>query len=146
METGLERGIILVTMILFWAWVVYAVLEWRRMKHKNQLQNKIVEKFSGVQELNDFLRSDGGNKFLNFLTVKGLGAKEKLLSSIRIGVILLCLGMAAVAVGPFFTEDSHEANIILGIAILVIALGVGFLISTLISLFLSKKWGLIEKE
>lgn len=146
METALERIIVFISMFILWAWVVYAILEWRKMKHKSQLQHKIVEKFSGVQELNDFLRSDSGSKFLNFLTIKSLGPKEKLLSSIKIGVILLCIGIASLYVGPLFTSASQEVKIIKGLGILEIALGVGFLISTFISLFLSKKWGLIEKE
>ncbi|MCK5058922.1 MAG: hypothetical protein KAT34_19910 [Candidatus Aminicenantes bacterium] len=146
METALERGIIIISMLILWGWVVYAILDWRKMKHKSQLQHKIVEKFSGVQEMNDFLRSDSGSKFLDFLTIKGLAPKEKLLSSIKTGIILLCLGIAALFVGPLFTQASFEVKIIKGIAILVIALGIGFLVSTFISYLLSKKWGLIEKE
>ena len=146
METALERGIVFISMFILWGWVVYAILDWRKMKHKSQLQHKIVEKFSGVQELNDFLRSESGNKFLDFLTIKGLAPKEKLLSSIKLGVILLCVGIAALFVGPMFTPVSYEIKIVKGIAILVIALGIGFLISIFISCLLSKKWGLIEKE
>jgi len=146
METALERGIIIISMIIFWGWVIYAILDWRKMKHKSQLQHKIDEKFSGVQEMNDFLRSESGNKFLDFLTIKGLAPKEKLLSSIKIGVILLCLGIAALFVAPLFAEVGYDAKIIKGISILVIALGSGFLVSTFISCLLSKKWGLIEKE
>lgn len=146
METALERGIVLVTMIIFWAWVVYAVLQWRKMKHKNQLQNKIVEKFNDVQGLNDFFQSESGTKFLDFLTIKGLAPKEKILSSIKAGIIMLVLGFAFIFVGPFFTELEAEVRIFQGIAVLVIALGLGFLVSTLISCFLSKKWGLIDKD
>jgi hypothetical protein len=146
MESALERGILLLTMIFFWAWVVYVVLQWRKMKHKNQLQNKIVEKFNDVQGLNDFFQSESGNKFIDFLTVKGLAPKEKLLSSIKAGVILLVLGIAFFFVGSFFSELSVEIRILKGIAILIIALGAGFLISSFISSFLSKKWGLIDKD
>ena len=146
METALERVIVFISMFILWGWVVYAILDWRKMKHKSQLQHKIVEKFSGVQELNDFLRSESGNKFLDFLTIKGLAPKEKLLSSIKLGAILLCVGIAALFTGPLFTHVSYEVKIVTGIAILIIALGIGFLVSSFISCVLSKKWGLIEKE
>jgi len=63
--------------ILFWAWVVWVILEWRKTRHKSQLQNKIVDKFSSVQEFNDFLQSKEGNKFLNFIKFNGLAPKEK---------------------------------------------------------------------
>ena len=53
--------------IIFWAWVVWVILEWRKMRNKSQLQKKIIDKFATVQEFNDFLQSKEGNKFLNFL-------------------------------------------------------------------------------
>jgi hypothetical protein len=48
-------------MFLFWGWVVYVILEWRKLKHKNQLQNKIIDKLNSVPELNEFLQTEGGS-------------------------------------------------------------------------------------
>jgi len=143
--------------ILFWAWVVWAILEWRKTRHKSQLQNKIVDKFSSVQEFNDFLQSKEGNKFLNFIKFNGLAPKEKLnfikfnglapkeklLSSLSKGVILITLGIALILVGQIFTE---EMKYFIAFGIVFIALGAGFLISTFISYTLSKKWGIIDEK
>ena len=129
--------------ILFWAWVVWAILEWRKTRHKSQLQNKIVDKFQSVQEFNDFLQSKEGNKFLNFLKFSGLAPKEKLLSSLTKGVILITLGIALILVGQIFTE---EMKYFIAFGIVSIALGVGFLISMFISYTLSKKWGIIDEN
>ena len=127
--------------ILFWAWVVWAILEWRKTRHKSQLQNKIVDKFQSVQEFNDFLQSKEGNKFLNFIKFNGLAPKEKLLSSLTKGVILITLGIALILVGQIFTG---EMRYFIAFGIVFIALGAGFLISTFISYTLSKKWGIID--
>jgi hypothetical protein len=129
--------------ILFWAWVVWIILEWRKMGHKSKLQNKIVEKFSTVQEFNDFLQSQEGNKFLNFLKFNGLSPKGKILSSMSKGVILTTLGISLVIIGQIFTE---EMRYFLAFGIVFIALGVGFLIATLISYTLSKKWGIMNED
>lgn len=129
--------------ILFWAWVVWALLEWRKTRHKSQLQNKIVDKFQSVQEFNDFLQSKEGNTFLNFIKFNGLAPKEKLLSSLSKGVILVTLGIALILVGQIFTE---EMKYFIAFGIVFIALGVGFLISTFISYTLSKKWGIIDEK
>ena len=129
--------------ILFWAWVVWAILEWRKTRHKSQLQNKIIDKFQSVQEFNDFLQSKEGNKFLNFLKFNGLAPKEKLLSSLSKGVILIMLGIALILVGQIFPG---EMRYFIAFGIVFIALGAGFLISTFISYTLSKKWGIIEKD
>ena len=129
--------------ILFWAWVVWAILDWRKTRHKSQLQNKIVDKFQSVQEFNDFLQSQEGNKFLNFIKLNGLAPKEKLLSSLSKGVILVTLGIALILVGQIFQE---EMKYFIAFGIVFIALGVGFVISMYISYTLSKKWGIIEDK
>ena len=115
--------------ILFWAWVVWAILDWRKTRHKSQLQNKIVDKFQSVQEFNDILQSQEGNKFLNFIKFNGLAPKEKLLSSLSKGVILITLGIALILVGQIFTE---EMKYFIAFGIVFIALGIGFLISMFI--------------
>jgi hypothetical protein len=129
--------------ILFWVWVVWAILEWRRTRYKSQLQNKIVDKFQSVQEFNDFLQSKEGNKFLNFMKFNGLAPKEKLLSFLSKGVILVTLGIALILVGQIFLE---EMKYFIAFGIVFIALGVGFLISTFVSYTLSKKWGIIDEK
>ena len=129
--------------ILFWAWVVWAILEWRKTRHKSQLQNKIVDKFQSVQEFNDFLQSKEGDKFLNFVKFNGLAPKEKLLSSLSKGVILVTLGIALILVGQIFTA---EMKYFIAFGIVSIALGVGFLISVFISYTLSRKWGIINEK
>jgi len=129
--------IIMPIMIAFWAWVVWAILEWRKMRHK------IVEKFSTVQEFNDFLQSKEGNRFLDFLKFNGFTPRGKILSSLSKGVILFFLGVALVIIGQIFTGEMKYFN---AFGIVIIALGVGFLISTFISYKLSKKWGIIDEE
>lgn len=132
--------------ILFWGWVVYIILEWRKLKHKNQLQNKIIDKLNSVPELNEFLQTEGGSRFLNFLTIEGYSPKEKLLSSITKGIILLMLGIAFVVSHGFFSTVAEDSSIFVGIGFILFLLGIGFLVSSFISYLLSKKWGIIKQE
>lgn len=128
--------------IVFWAWVVWVILEWRKMRHKSKLQSKIVDKFSTAQEFNDFLQSQEGSRFLNFLRFNGLAPREKILSSLRKGIILSFLGIAIIVIGSLFAA---EMKYFIAFGIVLIALGVGFLVSTKISYNLSKKWGIIDE-
>jgi len=144
--SGSEDTVLIIVLpitILFWAWVVWIILEWRKMGHKSKLQNKIVEKFSTVQEFSDFLQSQEGSKFLNFLRFNGQTPKGRILSSLSKGVILSTLGIALVIIGQIFTG---EMKYFLAFGIVFIALGVGFLIATFISYTLSKKWGIIDEN
>jgi hypothetical protein len=133
---------VLPAMFVFWAWVVWIILEWRKLKAKSVLQSKMVDKFPTAQEFNDFLQSKGGNKFLSFLKFNGLAPREKILSSLSKGIILSMFGISLIILGQVFTE---EIKYFLAFGIVIVALGVGFLISTFISYKLSKKWGIIEE-
>ena len=130
-------------MCAFWGWIVWVILEWRKMRHKSKLQEKIVDKFSTAQEFNDFLQSQEGNKFLNFLKFNGLAPRAKILSSLSKGIIFSLFGVSLIIVGQIFTEEMKYLN---AFGIVIIALGVGFIISTFISYKLSKKWGVIDEK
>jgi len=136
--------VIFIGMFLFWGWVVYIILEWRKLKHKNQLQNKIIDKLNSVPELNEFLQTEGGSRFLNFLTIESYSPKEKLLSSISKGIILIMLGVAFFSIDPLLPTVNEDARIFAALAFIFVALGIGFLISSFISYLLSKKWGIIK--
>ena len=136
--------VVFVGMFLFWAWVVYIILEWRKLKHKNQLQNKIIDKLNSVPELNEFLQTEGGSRFLNFLTIEGFNPKDKLLSSITKGIILLMLGGAFFSIDPLLPTVNEDARIFTALGLIFGALGIGFLVSSFISYLLSKKWGIIK--
>lgn len=113
------------------------------MKHKSKLQEKIVDKFASVPELNDFLQSEGGSNFLKSIRFEGLGPREKILSSLSKGVIFAILGVALIIIAQLFTEEMKYFAMF---GIVTVAVGIGFLISTFISYKLSKKWGIINKD
>ncbi|MFB0565490.1 MAG: hypothetical protein ACETWK_07405 [Candidatus Aminicenantaceae bacterium] len=145
MDGPRDLALILVipAMFVFWGWVVWVILEWRKMKHKKDIQNKIVDKFSNVQELNGFLQTEAGENFLKFLRINGSGIRDKLLSSITRGIILAILGIALLIISLIYAD---EMKVLMIIGIVIIALGVGFLVSNFISFQLGKKWGIIEGQ
>ena len=125
------------------AWIVIVFISSKREKWKFELHNKLIDKFSNINELNNFLKSDSGSDFLKSLTIEGIAPKEKLLKSISMGILLGVLGIAFFFVGKIFAAESRYFN---AGAIIAIALGLGYLISTVVSVILSKKWGIIDKE
>jgi hypothetical protein len=142
----IHEVVIFIGMFLFWGWVVYIILEWRKLKHKNQLQNKIIDKLNTVPELNEFLQTEGGSRFLNFLTIEGFSPKDRLLSSISKGIILVMLGIAFVVSNSLFSTIAEDSSIFIAIGFILFLLGIGFLVSSFISYLLSKKWGIIKQE
>lgn len=127
----------------FFAWVFKVILEWRRLRHKSELNHKLVDKFGSANELSQFLETEGGNRFLRSLTINGLAPKEKLLTSISRGVILTFLGIGFFILGQIFIDDMIFFN---AFGIIALALGAGWLVSTYISFTLSRKWGIIDQQ
>jgi len=130
-------------LFIFGAWLFWSILDWLKMRQKSQLQNKILEKFTTVQEFNDFIQSKEGNTFLNFLSFNGSTPRQKILSSLSKGVIISFVGISLILIGQIFTGESKY---FLAAGVVLIALGVGFLVSTFISYTLSKKWGIIDGD
>ena len=130
-------------LFVFGGWLVWSILDWLKMWHKSQLQKKILEKFTTVQEFNEFIQSEEGHKFLNILSLNDSAPRQKILSSLSKGVIIAFVGISLILIGQIFTGESQY---FLAAGVILIALGVGFLVSTFISYTLSKKWGIIEKD
>lgn len=128
-------------LIIFGGWLIWIILDWLKMWHKSQHQNKILEKFTTVQEFNDFIQSKEGHKFLNFLSYNGPSPRQKILSSLSKGVIITFVGISLLLIGRLISD---VMKYFLAFGIVLIALGAGFLVSTFISYTLSKKWGIID--
>lgn len=128
---------------VFFAWVFKVILDSKKLKHKSALHHKLVEKFGNVEELNDFLKSENGSAFFKSLSIEGIAPKEKLLSTITKGIVSGFLGLAFILIGQIFTEEAEFFN---AVGIIIIALGLGFLVSSFVSVFLSKKWGILEDK
>ncbi len=132
--------------LVFWAWIVWVILEWKKLKYKDGLHNKIIDKFKTAAEIDHFLQSNVGNKFMSFLTIEGIDPKEKLISSISKGIIFFIVGIAFIIIGPILSELTKEIRIFQALGIVTIALGIGFMVSSVISYLLRKNWGIIDTE
>jgi hypothetical protein len=143
MQPNEELSAMIIMPVFFAAciWVVKIWLDWKKHRLKNDLQNKLVEKIGNIQDLNNFLQTESGDRFLNSLTVAGGSARDKLLSAFSSGIILAVLGVSYFAIALFFETEARYIN---AGGIVILALGIGFLISALVSYRMSKKWGIIE--
>ncbi len=138
-----EMSAMIIMPIFFAAtiWIIKLWLDWKRHRLKNDLQNRLVEKIGNIQDLNNFLQTESGDRFLNSLTVAGGTAKDKLISAFSSGIILSVLGVAFFPLALLFADEARYFN---AGGIVFLALGIGFLISAFVSYRISKKWGIIE--
>lgn len=135
--------VVMPIMFILVGYVVKLIMDAKKNKLKSELHQKLVEKFDNVSELNDFLKSDSGNKFLRSLSIEYVQPKERIISSITKGLVAGFVGLSFLPVGMIFSADSkyyYAAGIVL------FALGVSFLVSSWLSYKLSTKWGIINED
>jgi len=145
--------IIGVTIVICLTIVIISFL--KSLKQKANLQTKtdiysrIIDKFGAAPEFIAFLQSEDGRYFIEEDIARSASPLSKILLSIQIGVILILFGAGLLALGNIWdTTLGGDLFIILTITGTIAAMvGAGFIISSVISYKLSKRWGLLtEKE
>lgn len=125
-------------------WIVWVDARRRQMQSKSiaELQSQLLERFGSAQEFVAFSQTEEGRRFLSTLASQRLNPLERILRSVRIGVILTIVGLGGLLLAMVYRFD-EEGFTIAGI---VLALGIGFLVSAGVSYRLSKSWGLLTAD
>src|SRR4051812_37113329 len=146
----MDGAVILIPIIIsitFFAMVAFIV--WASTNAKNRraslqadVQTRLIDKFSNAPEFVDFLNSDTGKQFLTGVDkMPQLMARDRIVGGVSRGVIMMLLGAAFIAI---WIADSNIGFMYPGFILL--GLGIGFFISTLISLKMSQRFGLIGED
>jgi hypothetical protein len=113
----------------------------RQAEMQAEVQSKLIDRFSSAPELVEFLQSKPGKEFMGGVdTLPRLHASDRILGGIRRGIItaILGLGFLALCLSP---EVANDGFLITG-GILT-SIGIGYFISTYVSIRLSRAWGLM---
>lgn len=122
--------------------MMWARARQRRAEMQVEVQTKLIDRFGSAPELIDFLQSSAGRQFVDgFRSLPQHAAREKILSGLRRGIITTLIGVAFLII---FAIDVRENRDCIYPATLILALGIGFFVSTWISMKLSRTWGLID--
>jgi len=142
MDNPVTFVFVMTGMFVFYAWVAWIVLEWRKLGRKTQLHQKLLDRFQSPGELQAFLQSEGGERFLKSVRIDGLAPKEKIMASFSRAALAVFIGTAVLIVGAIMPE---YLKIYLSAGVIILGLGLGLFVSSLISLNLSKKWGIFNQ-
>lgn len=104
----------------------------RQAKLQEDLHARLIDRFPDTQQLIAFLESGPGQRLLGMQTDT---VHERILSAVQAGCILMFAG-AGVASIPG----------LIGTAIVLIFIGVGFLVSAAIAWRIAGKWGLLRRR
>lgn len=120
--------------------ILYLLHSSHRQKAQNDIRKSLIEKLGSAQDLGAFLQSEGGKRFIADLSSGSAGALGSVLASVQKGIILLLLGLGCSGASPFVGQ------VAMGIGVVFMFIGVGFLVSAGVTYWLSKSWGLLGKR
>lgn len=133
------------------AWLVRTIIEqkrWNRLSRtQSEVHNKILDRFSTSAELLDYIRTPAGTKFLESAPIPlhaDSGSQNAPLSrvlwSVQIGVVVAAASLGFLLVSGKFEKESAQELFALGM--IGVSIGLGFIASAAVSIFLSRRLGL----
>jgi hypothetical protein len=146
---------VVITMISIFGWIIRAIMNHRRWlrvsKLQTDMQNKLLERFTSNEEMLAFIGTAAGQRFLESASVpsetgpKNLSAPVgRILWSIQLGIVILVGGVGLVIVSYQLSDFPEGITTFQVIGGIIIALGIGFILSALGSFLLSRRLGLMD--
>lgn len=146
---------VIISLIAILAGVIRAIINHRRWlrvsKLQTDMQNKLLERFTSNEEMLAFIQTSAGQRFLESASVaaepgpRALSAPVgRMLWSVQLGIVILVAGVGLEIVSY---QLSNYAEAVTGFQVtggIVIALGIGFILSALGSFVLSRRLGLMD--
>lgn len=133
----------LFAMIAVIVWLAFRKSQ-ARMAARAELNRQVLEKFSTGREFSEFLESESGHRFLQDSLSSQANPKERFLRGLRIGILLIVIGLGLFGWGLMYPGRNHHGPSEGGF--IVIAVGMGFLISSAVSHHFAKKLGLLSRN
>lgn len=148
---GIAVAFVVSTIVFVFIWLVRTIVQHRRWNRLSRVQaevhNKLLDRFSSNEEVMAYINTTAGKKFLEAAPIplesgpRAMSAPlSRVLWSVQAGMILGALGIGLKMVSLSIEKDVAPA--MSGLGVLAIALGIGFVLSAVVSLMLSKRLGL----
>jgi hypothetical protein len=112
----------------------------RRLELMTELQNKVLDKFGTSTEFVDFMKTPEGRQWMSNSTENRTRQADRILSSLRWGLITAAFGGAFLLLAVFAERDLIYPGLLIG------SIGVGFLAHSFLAAKLARKWGLMPPE
>jgi len=135
-------------------WLIRTLVDYRRWSRLSRIQTdahtKLLDRFTSNEDLLTYVQSPAGARFLQSAPIaldaapRAVGAPlSRILWSIQGGVVILAGGIGLIFVSGRVTDSTSQQSLE-ALGIVAIALGLGFVVSAVISYLISQRLGLIE--
>jgi hypothetical protein len=148
---GLAMLTVFAGVIAFLAWLLRAVIDYRYWLRASKVQTdantKVFDRLTTNEEVMSYVQSPAGQRFLSSTSLdaapRAVAAPiSRILWSVQAGIVLALAGIGLWFAKGNVIEEIGEMLYI--VSILAVALGVGFVLSALVSYVLSQRLGLFD--
>jgi hypothetical protein len=135
-------------------WVVRAIVEhkrWSRLaRTQTEVHNKILDRFGTSAELLEYVKSSAGSRFLESAPIPVRSESSpraqsaplgRVLWSIQFGVVIAAAAIGMLLVSLRYGDQSGD---LFGLGAVALCIGLGFIGSAAVTIFLSRRLGLWE--
>ena len=154
MMEGVFVFTVMLTIALSLGWLVRTAIDYRRWgrlaKVQAEAHTKLLDRFTGNEELLAYVKSPAGMKFLQSSPIaldgnpRSMGAPlSRILWSVQAGVVLAAAGIGLNIVSRRI--DPEHSDPIFTLSVVVLSIGIGFAASAVVSYVLSQRLGLLVK-
>jgi hypothetical protein len=151
---GLTGIFVFLTVTLTLAWLVKTLIQQRRWSRQSQVQtevhSKLMERLTTGEEMIAYAQTPAGKRFLEGGPIALDAAAPpvsapigRFLWSIQAGLVLSAAGFGMQVVSDQMPID--VAPVASGLGILILSIGIGFVLSAIVSFLLSRKLGLVPQ-
>jgi hypothetical protein len=149
---GLTIGTVLLAIGSGVIWLIKTLIDYRRWSRLSKIQtdvhNKLLDRFTSNEDLLAYIQTPAGKRFLESAPIavespRSIGAPlGRILWSAQAGAVLTVLGIGIEVVSSNALEEIAPPLAAFGAV--VIALGVGFLVSAVLAYVLTRRFGLLN--
>lgn len=129
------------------AWIVLSsIRRYQIAKLQAGVQMRLLEKIDSSQSALAYVETEAGRQFLNSLAVEQAERTtpyKNILSGVRLGIILIALGIALLILHEM-DKSGPQANYFIGT--IALTLGIGFEVAAGATYFLSRSFGLLNRD
>ncbi|HTW57406.1 MAG TPA: hypothetical protein VMD99_04725 [Terriglobales bacterium] len=136
------NGAIVAIVLISCVWITFStVRRYKIAKLQAELQSRLLEKIASGQELLAYAQTDAGRQLLESLKVERIAPHGKIIMALQIGIVLFVFGGGMLAARNYIPDATEPFTIV---GSLIAALGLGFVLSSVASYYLSKSFGLLN--
>jgi hypothetical protein len=150
---GLLGVVAFVAFLTAFTWVIRSSIDYRRWLRLSKIQvevhGKLMDRLSSNEDLLAYMQSSAGRRFLEAAPIpvdsgaRALSAPVgRILWSAQAGVVLMLGGLGLQFVSRRVVEELAQGLYVMGV--LGFALGLGFILSSVVAYILSRRLGLVE--